>query len=84
MSLVLTDTEKSMLAGEAGQGAALALRLVCESARLTGAEALVQVASAHIDGALYHGDSGTLFAERLVELSARVAVRATLNVAPLT
>ena len=80
MSLVLTDTEKSMLAGEAGQGAALALRLVCESARLTGAEALVQVASAHIDGALYHGDSGTLFAERLVELSARVAVRATLNV----
>ena len=47
------------------------------------APSLIPVASAHIDGALYHGDSGTLFAEKLVELGAKVAIRATLNVGGL-
>jgi predicted aconitase len=45
-----------------------------------GADRLIPIESAHIDGALYHGDSGTLFAERLVAGGARTAVRATLNV----
>ena len=45
----------------------MAMRIVAESARLLGAPRLIPIASAHIDGALYHGDSGTLFAERLVE-----------------
>jgi predicted aconitase len=57
--------------------------IVAESARLLGAPRLIPIASAHIDGALYHGDSGTLFAERLVEGGARVAVRSTLNVGAL-
>ena len=43
------------------------------AARLMGAPRLIPVASAHIDGALYHGDSGTLFAETLVEGGAKVA-----------
>ena len=66
-----------------GEGAAMAMRIVAESARLLGAPRLIPIASAHIDGALYHGDSGTLFAERLVEGGARVAVRSTLNVGAL-
>ena len=61
----------------------MAMRIVAESARLLGAPRLIPIASAHIDGALYHGDSGTLFAERLVEGGARVAVRSTLNVGAL-
>ncbi len=61
----------------------MAMRIVAESARLLGATRLIPVASAHIDGALYHGDSGTLFAEKLVAGDARVAVRATLNVGAL-
>lgn len=83
MTLALTPEERAMLAGEAGEATALAFRIVAETARLMGAEKLVPVASAHIDGALYHGDSGTLFAERLVELGGRVAVPATLNVGAL-
>ncbi|MCA3623354.1 MAG: aconitase X catalytic domain-containing protein [Methylobacterium sp.] len=83
MTLTLTPEERAMLAGEAGHAPALALRIVAETARLMGAEKLIPVASAHIDGALYHGDSGTLFAERLVELGAKVAVPATLNVGGL-
>jgi predicted aconitase len=81
VSLVLTGEERAIAAGD--DGAAIAMRIVAESARLLGAPRLIPVASAHIDGALYHGDSGTLFAERLVERGARVAVRSTLNVGAL-
>jgi hypothetical protein len=81
MTLRLSDEERAVAAGD--DGAAMAMRIVAESATLLGAERLIQVASAHIDGALYHGDSGTLFAERLVEGGAKVAVRSTLNVGAL-
>jgi len=83
MSLTLTAEEQAVAAGQSGQGAAMAMRIVAESAKLLGAPRLLPIASAHIDGALYHGDSGTLFAERLVEGGAQVAVRSTLNVGAL-
>lgn len=81
--LELAAAEREIAAGAQGEGAAMAMRIVAETARLMGARRLVPIASAHIDGALYHGDSGTLFAERLVEGGARVGVRATLNVGAL-
>lgn len=81
--VALSDEEAAIAGGRDGAGAAMAMRIVADSARLLGAPRLIPVASAHIDGALYHGDSGTLFAERLVEGGARVAVRATLNVGAL-
>lgn len=81
MSLSLSPEEQAIAAGQDGAG--MAMRIVAESARLLGAPRLIPVASAHIDGALYHGDSGTLFAERLVEGGAKVAVRSTLNVGAL-
>lgn len=80
----LSADERAIAAGGSGEGAAMAMRIVAEAARLMGAPRLIPVASAHIDGALYHGDSGTLFAEKLVAGGARVAVRATLNVGALT
>lgn len=81
MPLHLTEHERAIAAGT--DGTAIAMRIVAEAARLLGAERLIPIRSAHIDGALYHGDSGTLFAERLVEGGARVSVRATLNVGAL-
>ena len=83
MSLKLTAGERAIADGQSGEGAAMAMRIVIESARLLGATRLLPIASAHIDGALYHGDSGTLFAEKLVEGGARVTVRSTLNVGAL-
>ncbi|WP_332685022.1 aconitase X catalytic domain-containing protein [Bosea sp. (in: a-proteobacteria)] len=80
----LSADERAIAGGGRGEGAAMAMRIVAEAARLMGAPRLIPVASAHIDGALYHGDSGTLFAEKLVEGGAKVAVRATLNVGALT
>jgi len=81
MSLALSPQEQAIAAGQDGAG--MAMRIVAESARLLGAPRLIPIASTHIDGALYHGDSGTLFAERLVEGGAKVAVRSTLNVGAL-
>ena len=81
--VALSDEEAAIAAGRDGAGAAMALRIVADSARLLGAPRLIPIVSTHIDGALYHGDSGTLFAERLVEGGARVAVRSTLNVGAL-
>jgi predicted aconitase len=80
VAVSLTSSECAIAAGEAGEGAAMAMRIVAETARLMGAPRLIPIQSAHIDGALYHGDSGTLFAETLVAGGARVSVRATLNV----
>jgi predicted aconitase len=81
LSLSLGPEEQAIAAGQGGAG--MAMRIVAESARLLGAPRLIPIASTHIDGALYHGDSGTLFAERLVDSGAKVAVRSTLNVGAL-
>jgi predicted aconitase len=83
LSVTLSSEEQATAEGRDGLGAAMAMRIVTESARLLGADRLIPIKSAHIDGALYHGDSGTLFAEGLVEGGARVAVRSTLNVGAL-
>lgn len=83
MTVSLSTDEAAVASGRNGEGAAMAMRIVAESAGLLGASRLIPVASAHIDGALYHGDSGTLFAERLVAGGAQVAVRSTLNVGAL-
>ena len=80
MAVTLSPDERAIAAGGRGDGAAMAMRIVAETARLMGADRLLTIESAHIDGALYHGDSGTLFAEKLVDGGARVSVRATLNV----
>ncbi len=79
----LTDDETAIAQGRDGEGIAIALRLVADMGRLLGADRLVPVASSHIDGCLYHGDSGTLFAEHLVAKGARVQVPSTTNVGAL-
>ncbi len=80
----LSEEERGILAGNLGtEGTRMALEIVVQAARLLGADSLVPVEGAHIDGCLYHGPSGTLFAERLQAAGARVAVPATTNVGAL-
>lgn len=83
MTVALTPEEQAIAAGRDGAGPAMALRILAESARLLGAERLIPIASSHIDGCLYHGDSGVVFAETLVNGAAQVAVPTTLNVGAL-
>lgn len=83
MALELSPEERDLAAGRRGEGVATAARIVAEAARLLGAERLVPIVSAHIDGCLYHGPAGLRFAETLVERGARVSVPTTLNVGAL-
>jgi predicted aconitase len=79
----LSDDDRALLAGAEGLAAQLAMRIVVELGRLVGAAELIGVASAHVDGCLFHGYAGLDFAERLVEGGAAVRVPTTLNVASL-
>ncbi len=80
----LTPSERAILAGEtADEGTRMAMEIVTGAARMLGAEALVPVVSSHIDGCLYHGDSGVLYCERLAEAGAKVSIPSTTNVGAL-
>jgi predicted aconitase len=81
--LHLTDEDEAKLDGSRGAGTAMAMRIVVALARLMQAPRLIDVASAHIDGCLYHGRAGLDFATKLVDLGASVAVPTTLNVSSL-
>ena len=79
----LEDRDRALLAGEAGDGAALAMRIVVRMAEVARAPRLRDVTRAHIDSCLDHGRVGLDFAERLLAGGAVVAVPATLNVSSL-
>ncbi len=83
MTVTLSAEERAIAAAGKGEGTAMAMRIVAEAARLLGAPRLIPIQSAHIDGAVYHGDSGTFFAEKLVSGGAKVSVPSTLNVGAL-
>ena len=83
MPVELTEADRSRLNGDHGEAAALAMRILVETAGVMGAERLIDVASAHVDGCLYHGLAGLEFAERLVAGGARVSIPTTLNVSSL-
>lgn len=83
MRLQLSDTDRSFLDGDRGEGAALAMRVVTRVAEAMGAERLLDITGAHVDGCLYHGRAGLDFARRLRDGGARVTVPTTLNVGSL-
>ncbi|UCD25824.1 MAG: aconitase X catalytic domain-containing protein [Gemmatimonadota bacterium] len=72
-----------MANGRFSPAATMAMRIVIDMAEMMGAERLTPIASAHIDGCLYHGDSGVEFAEHLVHQDGEVCVPTTLNVGAL-
>ncbi|HEX6130995.1 MAG TPA: aconitase X catalytic domain-containing protein [Actinomycetota bacterium] len=83
MPLELDDADRAMLAGDEGEAAAMAMRIVAETAEAMRAPRLLDVSRAHVDGCLYHGRAGLDFAERLAAAGGRTRVPTTLNVASL-
>jgi predicted aconitase/predicted aconitase with swiveling domain len=77
--IALTDTDQAILAGERGEAAAVAMRIVLRMAALEGATELIDITRAHIDGCIYTGPGGLAFAEKLRDLGGRVVVPTTLN-----
>ena len=78
--LNLTAQEKSMLAGESGPAVALAMRLITQLARIKNATRLIDIQSVHVDGCLFYGQAGLDYAQKLVNLGAKVVVPTTVNV----
>ncbi|HUS83517.1 MAG TPA: aconitase X catalytic domain-containing protein [Anaerolineales bacterium] len=78
--LILSGYDRELLAGERGPGAQMAMRIIVRIAEILGVERLIDIEAAHIDSSLYMGQATLEFAEKLVDLGAKVAVPSTLNV----
>jgi predicted aconitase len=76
----LTADERALLAGDAGTATQVAMRILCRMAPMYGANSLLPITRAHIDGVILSGESGLEFAERLAVLGGHVSVPTTLNV----
>jgi predicted aconitase len=79
-NLSLTQTDQAKLDGKFGPGVEMAMRIIVRMARILDAKELMDIEGAHIDSSIYMGEATLEFAERLVELGARVVVPSTLNV----
>lgn len=79
MALELTDADRAILTGEAGEAAALAMRILVRMAEIEGAPRFIPIESVHVDGCAYEGDAILEFVERLASLGGRVRVPTTLN-----
>ncbi len=83
MTLILTDRDDAMKNGREGAAAAFSMSILASFSEAVGAESLLDVTRAHIDGCLYHGAVSLDFVERLVAAGGRVKVPTTLNVGTL-
>ncbi len=79
----LTDEQANGLSGGRGVAIQRAMRIIMALARASGANRLIPVTRAHVDGVLYHGQASLDFVDWLTSAGAHVAVPTTLNVASL-
>ena len=78
-SIRLTEHDRALLDGRHGKAAQMAMQIVLRMAELQGADHLVDVTQAHIDGCIYTGPASLRFAGQLVQWGAKVRVPTTLN-----
>jgi predicted aconitase len=83
MTLTLSDHDRSLLAGDEGEAAASAMKILVALAEATGARGFLDISQAHIDGCIYHGKANLDFVESFVARAGRVRVPTTLNVGSL-
>ncbi|GAB2450577.1 hypothetical protein GCM10027062_34710 [Nocardioides hungaricus] len=75
----LSERDRGMLAGEYGEAARLAMRIVVRMAAILDAARLIDVTHVHIGGSIYTGPGSLAVVERFAGLGARVRVPTTLN-----
>lgn len=78
-ALRLTTSDEAMMGGSHGEATRQAMRIICAMAVQQGADRLVDVTQAHIDGCIYAGRANLTFAERMAEMGARVRIPTTTN-----
>lgn len=69
-----------MAAGGQGKAVAFAMDILLRFGEAVGAPSLLEIAQAHVDGCLYHGQVSLDFVEQLVADNGRVRAPTTLNV----
>ncbi len=72
-SIRLTEHDRALLDGRHGKAAQMAMQIVLRMAELQGAEHLVDVTQAHIDGCIYTGPASLRFAGQLVQWGSKSA-----------
>ncbi|MFD1695751.1 aconitase X [Roseibium aestuarii] len=77
--LQLSPADEARLAGESGEAAALAQRILRDMALIQGAETLLDITRVHIDGCLLASEALLDVAEVFAGLGARVTVPTTMN-----
>ena len=70
MPLHLFPTDQSMLSGDRGPAAQMAMSILVRMAGVYGAAELMDISGAHIDSTIYIGEAGLQYAERLAGLGA--------------
>ena len=78
-SITLTRHDRALLDGQHGKAAQVAMQIVLRMAQLQGAQQLLDITQAHIDGCIYTGPASLRFARQLVDWGAKVRVPTTLN-----
>lgn len=75
----LTECEKQMLDGKAGEAVRIAMSILTEIGDAVAAKEMVEVVQVHTDSGFYLGDAGLEFVEFLADLEGKVAVPTTMN-----
>lgn len=80
--MFLTEHEKEMLNGKEGEGKQACMKVVYEMGNLYGADRLLPIQHAHMDGVCYTTiwDAGLEFVEYLASVGTKVAVPSTTNI----
>lgn len=76
----LTTYDQSLLAGEHGPAAKMAMSILVRMLPVYGTDCFLDIEGAHIDSTVYIGDATLEYAEKLANLGAKVKVPSTLNV----
>lgn len=79
----LSSDDRAMLGGERGPAARFAMSILVRMGEIQDAERMIDITQAHIDSTIYQGEATLEFAERLVEMGARVVVPSSANVSGL-
>ena len=82
MNLTLSRKDKEFLEGKNGKSPKMAMEVLVELAKSYGANKLIDIKQAHIDGCLFSttGEAGLEFAEKLATEGGKVRVPTTINV----
>ena len=77
--LNLTERDHAYLRGDHGQAAKIAMETICIMAAVEDADDLIPVEKGHIDGCILAHEANLIFAERMLQLNAKVSIPTTMN-----